>query len=514
MRSRACASLREVRMIQTSVGTGPCAAPPVAAAFRARNDRIGSMTQAAAACLALLVVALAFLPALSAGWIWDDRADVLDNPAATPAGFAAALGTTNRPLIKATYALQRAWTGDDPRPFHVANLLLHLAAAAAVARLARRVLPASGRAAELVAWGAAVLWAIHPAAVEAVAPVSGRSALLSSLLVVATLLLVTAPAPPRRLGAVAAALCACAAPLAKETALVLPALLALWQATLGVGEPRARALSRWRPLLLGWAAALGAIAASDRHRELVAFSLAERSPLDALRGNLFALFELAGLWLAPASLSIDPPAPVALPWTAPATLARLALFAAVVGAVVVLRRRRPAVAFALGWTVLALVPSNSVIWRLDPVAPRALYLASIGPLLLLALGALGSLPRARVAGDPPGSRLGRRTVAALVAGCFAALALTGLAATQARAALYADPVELWADAARKAPGSPRPWLNLGVALLLSDRIDEAEVALAASHRLDPLETRTGCALDAVRIRRSANRFDPERRDSP
>ena len=465
---------------------------------------------------ALAVIAFAFWPALDAGFVWDDRADVLDNPAASPGGFVAALGTTNRPLVKASYALQRAWTGADPRPFHLANLLLHLATAVAVALLARRIVGEHRRATTAVSLGAVTIWALHPATVDAVAPVSGRSMLLSTLLLISSLLLVTGAEPPRRSAALAAALCAFGAPLAKETALVLPALLALWQVTLGAGETRERALRRWMPLLGGWTPALAAIAASERHRELVAFSLAQRSPLDALLGNLHALFELGRLWLVPSGLSIDPAAPAAAAWGSSSTLAKLALVAAVAVAVFALRRRRPGLAFALGWPLLALAPSNSVVWRLDPVAPRALYLASIGPILLLALGLARALAAARASAREGNSAHARP--AFRLTGAFAATGLTALAldlgtATHARAALFADPVALWADAAEKSPGGARAWLNLGVELMLADRIDEAERALETAYALDPLEGRAACALDAVRIRRSASRFASERRST-
>src|SRR5512145_602479 len=94
-------------------------------------------------CL-LALIAAALAPTLGTGFVFDDRADVLDNPAASPAGFAAALGRTNRPLTKASYALQRAATGAAPLPFHAGNLALHLAATLLVLALARRILERAG----------------------------------------------------------------------------------------------------------------------------------------------------------------------------------------------------------------------------------------------------------------------------------------------------------------------------------------------------------------------------------
>jgi hypothetical protein len=437
-------------------------------------------------------------PVLAAGFVWDDRADVLANPAASPAGFAGALGATNRPLLKATYALQRAATGADPLPFHAVNLALHLGVTAAVFALVRRVLAASGNArADFAAWVAAALWALHPAAAEAVAPVVGRSVLLSSALLLAAVLAATRERAPSPRAMLAAGALAFAAPLARETALVVPALLLLWQLTLGADEPRAVALRRQLPALAGSGLAAVAIALSARHRELLAFSFAERAPLDALRANVGAIFEILGLWVAPGRISIDPAQGADLPWSAASTLARAALLAAVLVFALVARRRAPAAAFAAGWTLLALAPSNSFVWRLDPVAPRALYLASIGPVLLVALAAARAaavLARARPA------RLAAAAAALATLGC--ALPLAALArSAHLRAALWSDPAALWAEATAKNPESARPWQNLGVELLLADRLEPAEDAFRRALALDPGETGALCALDSIHIRR-------------
>ena len=168
------------------------------------------------------------------------------------------------------------------------------------------------------------------------------------------------------------------------------------------------------------------------------------------------------------------------------------------------RRRRPAAAFAVGWTLVALVPANSIVWRLDPVAVRPLYVAALGPVLLLALAAAHLCAALRVAA-PPRARLAAATAVLLLA---ATLPLVALAReTRQRAQLWTDPAALWADAALKAPGSSRPWLNLGVALLIDDRLDDAEVALGAALAADPGEQRARCALASIRIRRYGKTFD-------
>jgi len=444
-------------------------------------------------------VAVSLAPVLDVGFVFDDRADVLDNPAASPEGFFPALGRTNRPLLKATYALQRATTGSAALPFHAANLALHLATTLAMFALARRLAVGVGvPRPELVGALAAAVWALHPAAVEAVAPVSGRSVLLSTLLVLIALLLVTGERPPARSALAAAGALAFAAPLVRETALVLPLLGLLWQATLGAGENRSAAFRRQLSLIAGALVAACALALSARHRELVAFSLATRPPLEALRGNLFALFDILRLWIAPGRISIDPATPAELPWSAPATLLRLALVAGAAAFALAARRRLPLAAFAIGWILLALAPTNSVIWRLDPVSARPLYLATIVPLAALAAALAGALSgHARL----PAGWFAR--AALTVAASALLIAPAGALAIRShdRARLYCDPAALWADAAVKAPESARPWINLGVELMLADRLAAAESALRRALVLDPRDSGARCALDSIHIRR-------------
>jgi hypothetical protein len=362
-------------------------------------------------------------------------------------------------------------------------------------------------AADGVAVFGAALWALHPAAVETVVPVTGRSVGLSSFLLLAALLIVTRDTP-RRATALAAGALAFAAPLARETALVLPAFGLLWQATLGVGDARRSAIARQLPLAVGTGLAAVALALSERHRELISYSLGVRAPLEALRGNVNAVFDILAMWVLPGRVSIDPAAAPELPWTAWSTILHLALLTAAALAVLFLRRRAPAAAFACGWTLIALAPTNSIIWRIDPVGVRPLYLASIGTVLLAVLFA-AHLRRLLAPLSQRWRTAGARGGLALGAAALAALATAGAS----RAALYTDPVALWSDAAEKAPQRSRPLVNLGVQLLLKDRLGPAESAFRKAIAIEPGNRNARCALDAIRVRRLAATYD-EGSDTP
>lgn len=412
------------------------------------------MTRAAAALL--LALAAAWGAALWAGFVFDDLADVVENPAGQGATFWESLGATLRPLLKASYALQDWLHGPWAPGFHAANLLLHLAAALVALCWLTRL---AGTRAALVA---VALWGLHPALANSVTEVAGRSAVLSGLLVLGCLALATgAPSRPRLL---AAGLLAFLAPLARETALVLPLLLLWWQMTLGQEGGPGRGWRRAWPVWLGTLLAAAAILALPRHRELIDYSLAARGPLDALRGNLVAIPAILRFLAEPWAVTIDPAQPRPWGWGDwPTLLAAAGLLGAALAALL-LRRRAPLAAFALGWTLLCLLPSNSLLWREEPVGLRPLYLAGLGPALLLAL------------------ILARRRAGLAVA----ALLCLGLGVlTLERNLLYADPVALWQDAADKAPGKGRPRVQLGLALLDRGCLDRAAAALAEGLRLDP-----------------------------
>jgi len=408
--------------------------------------------RAGAPALLLVAVAAVWATSLGAGFVFDDIADVVENGAAQAATFFERLPGTLRPLLKATYALQDWLHGPWAPGFHAGNVMLHVATAALAFLLLRRW--AGARTALL----ATALWAMHPALTASVTQVAGRSAVLSGLLVLAALLLVTgAPARARLL---AAGLCAFLAPLARETALVLPLLLLWWQVTLGGDAAVRRALPVW----IGALCAAALILAMPTHRAMIDFSLDARAPMEALRGNVVAIPLMLRFLVMPWDLSIDPAQPRPWGWSDWPTLLSLAGLLAAAALALLLRRRRPLVALALGWTLLCLLPSNSFLWRSDPVGLRPLYLASLGPALLLAL----VLARHRL-GLPLGALL--------------ALALAAM--TVERNRLYADPVALWRDAVEEAPGRARPWIQLGLALLERRDWAAAGEALCEGLRLQP-----------------------------
>ena len=117
---------------------------------------------------------------------WDDHALIVNNPATmslSPAAviemFTPQAGKTYQPVRVLSYAIDRALWGLKPAGYHIVNTLLHTGAAVLLYLLLLRALPklrpqAPPQSHRLVAIFAALLFALHPVNVEAVAWMSSR----------------------------------------------------------------------------------------------------------------------------------------------------------------------------------------------------------------------------------------------------------------------------------------------------------------------------------------------------
>jgi hypothetical protein len=115
------------------------------------------------------------------GFVWDDEPIVVESPVTRNVSrLGEALLTPDevkpyyRPLNRASYLLDHRLAGLDPRWFHLVNVLVHAASALALYAVGRRLFARCGPA--LLA---ALLLAVHPIHVEAVAFVSARNDLLA-----------------------------------------------------------------------------------------------------------------------------------------------------------------------------------------------------------------------------------------------------------------------------------------------------------------------------------------------
>ncbi len=447
-------------------------APPGSAAVA--PARVGAV-----AALALLAaVLLAYVNALAAPFQFDDWWLVAGNPATAGLGEWWASLPGIRPLLKLSFALNARFA-PAPWAYHAVNIAVHAGNVLLVFALSRRLLPVlAPRHAHpgLAAFGAALLFALHPAATEAVTYVSGRSIALMALPCLAALwLLLRQPRPGPRTELAVAGLFALALAV-RETAVTLPAAAALllWQR----GDPPRQIARALRGMALVLAGAALAAWLTPGYHSFFGWSLQARDLGAQLLGQLEAHAYLVSHPLLTLRTNIDPELSVP---AAPAL--RHALFAALALALAVFawrqRRARPWLLFALAWYVLQLLPSNSLLPRFDLANDRHLYLSLWGPALAAAIVLAGI----------------RRPAPAMLA--TAALALVLGVATVRRNHDYRSELALWTATVQASPGKARPWTNLGFARQQRGDLDGARAAYACAHRLDPAYRQAAWNLAAL-----------------
>lgn len=416
----------------------------------------------------VLLVA-AWLPALATVFQFDDYRVIVGDPAAQslPA-WLDELGTGLRPLLKLSYGLSWNLGGGTPLAFVGLNLLLHAAASLLVYRLGRRLFLLTGVNPSLAANAAllaALIFALHPLQTEAVSYLSGRSSSLSGLLSLAALAAYDRqlqggrawPAPLLWLAALAS----------KETAAVLPLALPLWDALARPDDPASARLRRLGiyPALLTLIALL--VLPGSRYVDFFATSLQTRAPLDNALQQLPALIWLLRGALLLRAPNIDPDLQP-IPGLNAVVLSQAAVLLGLLLLALSLRRWRwPA--FCAAWALVFLLPTNSLLARLDLANDRQLYL----PLAALAWS-LGYLLARALLWRP---RAGTALAATLLMGLAGLTALRNLD--------YRSETALWSATLAASPGKARVLSNHGVALWQAGREAEAAGAFRSALTSDP-----------------------------
>ncbi len=447
-----------------------------------------------------LVAALAFATysgALGGGFVYDDRSLIQDNPWVAQPGHA--LDIVTRPLFghvnegESSHAYYRpvpvlafralyGLFGGSPLPFHLLNVALHLIASLVLFKLARRLF--QGRRWEReCAFAAAALFAVHPAPSEAVAWISGIMDVLSVTAGLGALVLLTGSVSRTR--TVAAALTWLMALFSKEVALVVPALLLVFDLSRRSIHPE-RGASWWLRRYLPLAAVL-AIYVVVRIAVMPVRPTSAHVGLSAVQilASALALFgRYVGLLAWPATLNVVHPFSPTGSLVAPAALVGGGCLALLGAALYYCRRT--AIGVGAAWFVIALLPVLYVpMLGTSAFAERYAYLASAGFAICVAgalelSGALGALAHgaARVV-----------VVLAVVA---------GLVRTTYRLPAWDDEMTLWTEAARIAPGEFVPHYNLGAELLRNrepDRaLEELNRAVALRPGYAPAHNHLGVAL--------------------
>ena len=355
-----------------------------------------------AACL------LAFANGMTGDFTYDDKAIVRDDPRIQEWGnlpqiftthyFGGSLATATsyRPVDLLSFAANYLVHGRYLFGYHAVNVALHVANTWLLFFLFRR------RFGETTAGIAALLFAVLPVHVEAVTSIVGRAEVLAAFFL---LLAFFASARARRRGRrfpVAAWALYFLAILTKESAVVFPGLIFLYDLAADEGSFARRLAARLRRHALFYAGFAAPLAATFAIRIAVlhGFLISKQAGFFELENPLVSLPTLSRLANAgavmlrslgrivfPAHLSADESAwqlPIVKPGDALfwAALLAVGLFA---GSGIALFRRRPAAGFGILFFFVAALPTSNFLFATGTImAERLMYLPSAGIALALA----------------------------------------------------------------------------------------------------------------------------------
>jgi tetratricopeptide (TPR) repeat protein len=360
-----------------------------------------------AVAAALALTFLAYAGTLGYNFVYDDRSQIVQNPNITSWKFAPLyftqhvwshlqvklVGNYYRPVFLLWLLINNTLFGLNAVWWHLATVVVHVAATFMVYLLARRLLKDASAAAI-----ATLIFGLHPVHIEGVAWVSGVTEPLLALFLIPSFLFYLnwrERRPKARLYLVASVALYSLATLAKETALVLPVFILIYElvdrpsATARIVKRIVRGLMRATPYvavtvayLAARAAVLGALGHAQSSLSLSTLALTWPSVLWFYVKQLFWPLNLSAFYDVPYVTSPGL-ANFALPLTG------LAAFST--GLWLMWRKlesgARLSMAIALAWLALPILPvlNLSVFAEGESVHDRYLYLPSVGFAIIAAL---------------------------------------------------------------------------------------------------------------------------------
>ena len=357
-----------------------------------------------------------------------------------------------RPVLMSTYWLNASVSGNSPLGYHLLNLIIHAINTGLVFLVLSRLLALSGgmsaRVVRVASMTGAAVFLIHPLQTESVSYVAGRSESLAALFV----LLAYVVFLYRRQEAISWTETAVVLTLfalgvaSKENAVSLAGMLVLTD----VYWPRAFSTQGLRNNWKLYAAmAAGLIVAMWKVFRMLAAAPSAGFSLPGVTWYQYgftqarAFFTYVRLAVIPAGQSIDHDYPVSHTILEHGAIFYLAALAGLIAVCYVWRRRYPLACFGFLLTLILLAPTSSIVPILDPLVERRMYLPLVGLILI-------------------GCEIAKHIRVRPLTGyavCGAMLAMFYVLCYQ-RNLLWAEPSQLWAQAALESTGKGRPYANL------------------------------------------------------
>jgi len=453
--------------------------------------------------IALMLIALCvFYNGLYGAFVYDDTVSIRDNPlirrlwplsdAMSLRVMEFGLTVSGRPILSLSFALNRAILGPEPWHYRIVNIGIHIAAGLLLFDIVRRTLQRCGnrnkkqsgtapsesrlpsairnpQSAMAIAFGAALLWIVHPLQTASVTYIVQRAESLAGLF-----LLLTLYAAIRRLEGggrpwTVLATTACILGMGtKQSAFAAPALVLLYDYTF-LSRSMRDALRAHRGLYFGLASGwifLGGIVAvwqlADSNPEIGA-----RNPWPyALTQPEVILYYLRlSVWPTPVLAAYawpyaDSPGRILPPLIILAGLAMLTLWGI---------RRRSWLAFLGAWFFLTLAPSSSFFALEQIVQCQRMYLPLAAVAVLVAVGVYFGL-----AWITTPLRLGDWIVVTGYGVIIAMMAVPLAYCTLGRNRDYQDEWTFWQSNVRSDPYSRAAQVAFAALLLKKNQPEEAE----------------------------------------
>lgn len=406
------------------------------------------------------------------------------------------VGVYFRPLSDLVYFLIGKVVGMEPAPFHLFNVLIHLANGFLVYSVIKRIYTSSLPAAIWVGFIGAMLFLVHPVNVEAVAWISGRSSVLSTFFILlAFFFYVGSKGGLKDWHPWAAALCYLLSLLSYELTTFMPLAFIAWDLGRDHNGTWRESVKACYPRWVIWGVAL-AIYVLYRLAKGASVTTSAEAPggdvlvkfLDAFLAGFSNPFVAIGLYLKkmfwpwPLNLYLDGASAVARP----VYLAVGATFPVVV-AWLFLRRAWPwfwGIWFLSG--LLSVLTLTFVGFSWTGTAERYVYLSTIAFAAFVAIGThkvMAAQPRWR----------GRMIEAVTLVILF----LFGASSTM-RTVVWQSNVALMKDTWEKNPTSGRVATIYGGALRLSGRTEEAVAMWRKAIELGIVSAASRCLGDVER----------------